>query len=125
MVNFGPIETVPTQFSDRKFYKHNPSVTLMRTTQLENSKVGEALSEKWNKAETEMLILLPEKGVSMIDAEGQPFEGETERKTLFESIQNGIDNPKVEIRTLEYNINDPEFAITAAKELIRLMEKES
>lgn len=125
MVNFGPIETVPTQFSERKFYKHNPSVTLMRTTQLENSKVGEALSEKWNKAETEMLILLPEKGVSMIDAEGQPFEGEIERKTLFESIQNGIDNPKVEIRTLEYNINDPEFAITAAKELIRLMEKES
>lgn len=123
MVNFGPIESVPSQFSARNLYKHNPSVTLMRTTELENSKVGAALSEKWNKAETDMLVLLPGKGVSMIDAEGQPFEGEKEREILFDSIRNGIDNPKVEIRVMDNNINDADFAITAAKELIRLMNK--
>ena len=34
-----------------------------------------------------------------------------------------VDNPKVEIRVMDNNINDADFAITAAKELIRLMNK--
>ena len=33
MVNFGPWDTVPEQFRDRNLYKHNPTVTLMRTTE--------------------------------------------------------------------------------------------
>ncbi len=32
MCNFGPFETVAKQFSDPLLYKHNPTVTLMRTT---------------------------------------------------------------------------------------------
>jgi uncharacterized protein (UPF0261 family) len=32
MVNFGAIETVPEAFKGRTLYKHNPTVTLMRTT---------------------------------------------------------------------------------------------
>ena len=36
MVNFGPPETIPPKFADRKFYRHNPNVTLMRTTVEEN-----------------------------------------------------------------------------------------
>ena len=73
MVNFGPIDTVPKEFSGRNFYKHNPTVTLMRTTAPENAKIADKLAEKWNKAEVPMTILLPKKGVSMIDAEGQPL----------------------------------------------------
>ena len=32
MVNFGPLETVPERYKDRNLYRHNPQVTLMRTT---------------------------------------------------------------------------------------------
>ncbi len=32
MVNFWAIDTVPERFRNRKLYKHNPNVTLMRTT---------------------------------------------------------------------------------------------
>ena len=88
MVNFGPINTVPEQFLHRNLYKHNPTVTLMRTTVEENIKIGEMLGEKWNCAETDMIVMLPKSGVSMIDAEGQPFEGKEERKILFSSIKN-------------------------------------
>lgn len=123
MVNFGPMESVPSKFSGRNFYKHNPSVTLMRTTEVENASVGKALSERWNKAESKMVVLLPKEGVSAIDAEGQPFEGIKERETLFKTIKNGIDNPNVKIKTIDCNINDNEFAVTAAEELINLMNK--
>jgi uncharacterized protein (UPF0261 family) len=32
MVNFGAPDTMPPQFRERRLYRHNPSVTLMRTT---------------------------------------------------------------------------------------------
>ena len=124
MVNFGPIDTVPEQFSSRNLYKHNPTVTLMRTTVAENQKIGAKLAEKWNKSETTMAVMLPEQGVSMIDAEGQPFEGKEERAALFDAIQNGIDNANVEILKLDCNINDQSFAEAAAQKLIDLMEKQ-
>ena len=123
MVNFGPMATVPEEFADRKFYKHNPTVTLMRTTVAENVKIGTKLAEKWTKAEREMTLLLPLQGVSMIDAEGQIFNGQEERQALFNTLKEKIDNPLVKIWEMDNNINDEAFAVTAAKELIALMEK--
>ena len=40
MVNFGPPETVPERFRSRRFYQHNPAVTLMRTTPEECAELG-------------------------------------------------------------------------------------
>lgn len=122
MVNFGPMDTVPDQFKNRNLYKHNPTVTLMRTTVEENKAIGQKLVEKWNAAESNMILMLPKKGVSMIDAEGQPFDGPAERKALFDTLKQGITNTNVEIQELDNNINDPEFAVTAAKQLIALMK---
>ena len=124
MVNFGPIDTVPEQFASRNLYKHNPTVTLMRTTVEENHEIGAMLASKWNQAGAKMTVLLPAKGVSMIDAEGQPFDGPEERKELFAAIRQGIDNQYVEVIEMDHNINDAEFAEMAAKKLIALMEKE-
>ena len=122
MVNFGPIETVPKEFSKRNLYKHNPTVTLMRTSVDENKKIAEKLALKWNKAQVPMTLLLPKKGVSMIDADGQPFDGVEERKILFDTLKANITNELVEIRELDNNINDADFAETAAKRLIELIE---
>src|SRR5262249_23640638 len=44
MVNFGPLETVPERFKGRRFYQHNPSVTLMRTTPEENDRLGKEIA---------------------------------------------------------------------------------
>lgn len=122
MVNFGPMETVPAEFAKRNLYKHNPTVTLMRTTVEENVQIGSRLAEKWNKAETPMTVILPKQGVSMIDAEGQPFEGVLERAALFDTLKQNINNDKVDICEMDNNINDQIFAETAAKRLIELME---
>ena len=123
MVNFGPMDTVPEQFASRNLYKHNPTVTLMRTTVPENREIGSMLASKWNQAETEMTVLLPAKGVSMIDAKGQPFDGPEERKELFAAIREGIYNTKVEVLEVDNNINDTAFAELAAQKLLDLMEK--
>lgn len=121
MVNFGEMDSVPEQFRGRNLYKHNPAVTLMRTTVEENVEIAHRLAEKWNGARRKMVLLLPKKGVSMIDAEGQPFDGSEERKTLFETLKKEIRNDNVEIVELDNNINDEHFALTAAKTLLELM----
>ncbi len=123
MVNFGPIDTVPEKFKGRKFYKHNPTVTLMRTTVEENKKLGEIIAEKLNKTQGPTALMLPLKGVSMIDAEGQPFYGPEEDEVLFDTLKANIDKSKVELIEMDAHINDREFALTAAKKLVELMEK--
>lgn len=121
MVNFGEMDSVPEQFRGRNLYKHNPAVTLMRTTVEENVEIAHRLAEKWNGARRKMVLLLPKKGVSMIDAEGQPFDGPEERKTLFDTLKKEIHNDNVEIVEMDNNINDENFALTAAKTLLELM----
>ena len=46
MVNFYAPESVPAQFSRRTFYRHNPNVTLMRTTVEENARIGAEIARK-------------------------------------------------------------------------------
>lgn len=118
MVNFGPFDTVPKQFADRNLYKHNPTVTLMRTTVEENRQIALKLSEKLNMAKEKTALFIPLKGVSMIDAAGQPFYGPEEDRMLFETLKKNIDNPVVEIIEMDAHINDESFALAAAQKLI-------
>ena len=121
MVNFGPWDTVPEKYQGRNLYRHNPMITLMRTNEEENRIIAEKLAEKWNRAKRRMILLLPEKGVSMIDADGQPFDGKAERKILFDTLKEKITNKNVEIISMDCNINDPVFAHAAAEKLAELI----
>jgi uncharacterized protein (UPF0261 family) len=121
MVNFAAIETVPEEFQDRNLYKHNPTVTLMRTNVEENRQLGLLLSEKLNMAKSPTALILPLKGVSMIDVKGQPFYGVEEDQMLFSTLREHIDRNVVELIEIDSDINDQKFAIAAAKKLIELM----
>ena len=121
MVNFGPWDTVPAQYKSRNLYKHNPTVTLMRTTVDECVAIGEALASKVNMSTGPCAMLLPLGGVSMIDAPGQAFYGPDEDAALYATLHEKIDPAKCEIVEINANINDDAFALTAAKKLIELM----
>lgn len=122
MVNFGPYDTVPAHYAHRNLYKHNPTVTLMRTTVDENEELGRKLAHKLNMSVGKAALFLPLKGVSMIDAEGQPFYGPEEDKKLFDILRENV-NPKiVEIVEMDNLINDQVFAEAAAQKLIDFME---
>lgn len=121
MINFGPYDTVPEKLRNRNLYKHNPTVTLMRTSVEENKAIGEKLAEKLNLSESKTALFLPLKGVSMIDCEDQPFYGPEEDKTLFEALRNNINKSIVELYEMDCVINDSEFALAAAKKLVEFM----
>ncbi len=124
MVNFGPIDTVPEQFKTRNLYKHNVSVTLMRTTPEENRKLGEIIADKLNKAKGPVVLFLPLKGVSALDKEGMPFYDPQADAMLFKALRENL-KPHVEVRELDCNINDPEFAEAMANTLLQLIKNKS
>jgi uncharacterized protein (UPF0261 family) len=123
MVNFGPPQTVPTQFRGRRFYQHNPTVTLMRTTPEENDRLGKEIAEKASAARGPTCILVPLRGVSAIDADGKPFWWPEADAALFQSLRNWI-SPRVELIELDMHINDPAFAETAASKLLSMLAKQ-
>lgn len=123
MCNFGPYDTVPKEFVGRNIYKHNPTVTLMRTTVEENELIGKKIAEKLNMSKGKTALFLPLKGVSAIDVEGQAFYGVEEDKMLFDTLRNGINKNIIEIIEMDNAINDKEFAEAAAQKLIDLMNK--
>src|SRR6185436_15165516 len=87
MVNFFAPDTVPARYKGRKFYQHNPVVTLMRTTPEENARIGADLGKKVAGAKGPKSILLPRKGLSAIDAAGQPFDDPEARQALCGAIR--------------------------------------
>ncbi len=117
MVNFGPPETVPEKFRGRKFYQHNPTVTLMRTTKGENAQLGRIIAEKLNAAKGPTTFLFPKKGVSAIDREGQPFFDREADEAFLSSLKLAL-KPPVELVEMDNHINDEEFAVAAARSLV-------
>jgi uncharacterized protein (UPF0261 family) len=123
MVNFGPRDTVPSQFEDRNLYVHNPTITLMRTTVEENAELGRRIADKLNGADSPTVLFVPLKGVSAIDVDGQPFRDAEADEALFGALREGIDSSKVEVHEVDADVNDPAFATAMADRLHELVQE--
>ena len=118
MVNFGAPETVPAHYSDRDFYEHNPQVTLMRTTPEENTKMGTWIAGRLNEMEGPVRFLLPEGGVSALDAPDMPFWNPQARDALYNALESEFSPSKDrQMIRIPHHINDPEFAKAAVDAL--------
>ena len=117
MVNFGPRDTVPEEFSDRLFYQHNPTVTLMRTTPEETAELGRIMAEKLNRSEGPTTVLIPTQGVSAIDKTGEPFESVEARTAWTNALKANI-GENVTVVEVDAHINDEAFAQKLADTLL-------
>ena len=109
MVNFGEPASIPGMFSERLFYEHNPTVTLMRTTRDECARLGEIIAAKASAATGPVAIVVPLRGVSAIDADGQVFQDREADEALFEALRNNVGD-NVQLLEVEAHINDEAFA---------------
>ncbi len=121
MANFGAIDTVPVKFADRELYRHNPQVTLMRTTPAENAELGRIVATKLNASTGPTVLFLPLRGVSMIDAEGMPFWSPEADAALFDAIRTTVDPARVELVELDMHVNDPAFADAMTDRLLAML----
>lgn len=124
MVNFGARETVPGKFSQRLFHQHNAQVTLMRTTPDENRAIARWIANKINRATSEVKLLIPEGGVSMLDAVGQAFYDPAADAALFDELEAAVNQDSMrQIVRLPHHINDPEFADQLVQTYLQLSSR--
>jgi uncharacterized protein (UPF0261 family) len=116
MVNFGPADTVPERFRSRLLYKHNPSVTLMRTTTVECAELGRTIARKLNAARGPVAVFIPLRGISAISTKGGPFYDPDADRALIGGLKSTL-RAGIEVREWDTDINNPDFAHAMADRL--------
>jgi uncharacterized protein (UPF0261 family) len=122
MANFWGIDTVPEKYRDRNLYEWNPNVTLLRTNVEENRRIGELIAAAANAASGPVAILLPLKGVSMLDSPGGRFWNPEADQACFQAIKGNL-KPGIPVIEMDNNINDPPFADKVAQTLLGMLKQ--
>ncbi len=121
MANFWGIDTVPERYKTRNLYEWNPNVTLMRTDIEENIKMGKMIAAAANAATAPVAVLLPLKGVSMLDSPSGEFWDPEADGACYQTIKKNL-KPGIPVIELDHNINDPEFADKVAETLLEMLK---
>jgi len=122
MANFWGIDTVPEKYKGRNLYQWNPQVTLLRTDVEENTRMGEMIAAAANAATAPVAIVLPLKGVSMLDSEGGEFWDPEADQACYDAIKKNL-KPGISVIEMDNNINDPEFSDKCAELLLDMLNK--
>ncbi len=122
MANFWGMDTVPEKFKSRNLYQWNPNVTLLRTNVEENVQMGQMIAAAANAATAPVTILIPLKGVSMLDSEGDRFWDPEADRACYDAIKRNV-RPGIPVIEVDANINDPEFSGKVAETLLALLKK--
>lgn len=123
MVNFGPPATVPGRFSGRLFFEHNPAVTLMRTTREEMAELGTRIGRKAAAATGPAEVFWPERGISALDADGQPFWDPPADAACLAALDRELTPAGRVLRRVDAHINDPRFATVMADRLHQMISE--
>ena len=121
MVNFWAPATIPKRFEGRRFYPHNPNITLMRTTPDECRRLGQIVAEKLGLSTGPVAVLIPLRGWSMIDSPGGPFWWPEANQAFVEALKADL-RPGIPVIEVDANVNDAEFARRCAEELLKRMK---
>lgn len=128
IVNFGPRHTLPQRFVDegRNIYKHNSSVTVVRTNKEECKRIGEFMARKLREHCTRpelVEVVVSEGGLSAIDIKGGVYEDREADEILFSTVEEGLQGSGVNFVRDKRHINDAGFARAVAERLMGLIDK--
>ncbi len=120
IVNFGPMETVPKKYAGRRFYRHSPHATLMRTTPEENERLGMIIAEKLNQSDSATAVVVPLGGFSAYDAPSGPFHDPKADNAFIRTLKTNL-SPKIACLEIDGHINSEDFCKSAAEVLIKML----
>jgi uncharacterized protein (UPF0261 family) len=116
IITFSPPEAVPAGWSGRTMYRHNPTVTLVRTTPEEADAVGRRLAGKLNRASGPVTLFIPMRGTSDYGVAGGVFHDPEADRALVDALTGDL-GTGVEVVAMDTDINDPAFAVAMAQSL--------
>ena len=121
IINFLAPETLPDRYKDRPLCFHNPQATLPRLNAEEFRLVGETVSKKLNLAAGPVRVLIPIRGFSSLDCEGNIFYDPITDRAFIDSLKSSL-KETIEVREVDAHINDVAFADVVANEFIDIIK---
>lgn len=106
---FGPPESIPEIYRGRKTHYHNPYNTNVRLSREELLKVAELLVSKLNKSKGNVAVVLPERGLSVLDIPGGPLHQPDEDELFFRYLKENLSS-RVMFLEIEDHINGEKTA---------------
>ncbi|MFF2196655.1 Tm-1-like ATP-binding domain-containing protein [Streptomyces sp. NPDC058157] len=117
MVKFGPLETLPERARYRRVRIHNPSITVIRTTEAECAELGRRVAAKLRAATGPTAVCLPLRGLSTLGAPEGPYHDPEADGALFAALREGLRGSTARLYDYDTHINDPAFGRAAADRL--------
>jgi uncharacterized protein (UPF0261 family) len=108
----GPPETVQTKYPGRKTMNHTPTITLVRTSVEEMTRVAEYIAERMTESTGPAAIILPLRGFSAFSTEGEPLHDPQSDAAFLDTFRRRVP-PGVGVVELDTHLNDPEVGETA------------
>jgi len=112
--------SIPEQYKDRKifFYDFRSAI---RLTAEESGSLARILADKLNQSHNPIKILIPLKGWSEADREGDVLFDPESSHAFCETLEKALKRD-VEVRQVDYHINDKGFAQEAANIMISMIK---
>lgn len=120
IINFLAPETLPDRYKDRPLCFHNPQATLPRLNAEELRLVGETVGKKLNLAVGRVRILIPLRGFSSLDCQGNIFYDPIADKAFIDSLKSSLKGA-IEVSEIDAHINDDEFATVVVNEFMDIV----
>lgn len=118
---YGPPDTVPLKYRDRKFHYHNPLNANVRVNKEELEATGRVMAERLNKARGPVAVLVPLQGWTNWDKKGGDLYDPEADRAFVESLKKHI-KPRIQIIEIDCHMNDPVFAETAVDIIDEMMK---
>ena len=120
IINFLAPETLPEKYKDRVLCYHNPQATLPRMNAEELSLVAETVSKKLNLAAGRVKVLIPLRGFSSLDCQGNAFYDPAADQAFIGSLKSTLKEAIV-VKEIDAHINDEKFAEVVIDEFLDIM----
>jgi len=121
IINFLAPETLPDRYKDRPLCFHNPQATLPRLNAEEFRLIGETVGRKLNRAVGRVRVLIPIRGFSSLDRQGNIFYDPVADRAFIDSLKNSL-KEAIQVREVDAHINDDEFANVVANEFMDIIK---
>ncbi|MDO4484492.1 MAG: Tm-1-like ATP-binding domain-containing protein [Clostridia bacterium] len=122
MINLAGEDTLTEQQKARVLYRHSPSSVKMRADKDDLTRAAKLFVDRLSDSTGNVEVLIPTKGWSMVNAEGQVFfDPEADEVFTTEVTKNMPEHVKV--TAVDAHLNDAAFAQLCTDRLLTLMKK--
>ena len=119
ILNFLAPETLPERYRNRQIVYHNPQATLPRVNAEEMSLIGKEIAKKLNRAKGPVRILIPLRGFSSIDRQGNNFYDPIADQSFIDALKSSL-KKTIPVKEIDAHINDNEFAEAVVREFLEI-----